>query len=90
LQATLLVIVGAAALAYGLDFTAFEIRVLTRRNPYGSVLVNPYYAVGLKNGKTEFIFDPSYQQTCVNAVFPHAGSLPCWYLRRHPDRRTDV
>ena len=55
LQATLLVIVGAAALAYGLDFTAFEIRVLTRRNPYGSVLVNPYYAVGLKNGKTEFI-----------------------------------
>ncbi|HTW57557.1 MAG TPA: hypothetical protein VMD99_05490 [Terriglobales bacterium] len=81
---------GTAALAFGLDFAVFEIRVATNRHPYGSVVVNPYYAVLLKDGKTEFIFDPSYSQTCVNALFPHGGNLPCWYLSRHPDRRTDV
>lgn len=86
----LAIIVGTAALAYALDFAVFEIRVVARKNPYGSVMVNPYYAVMLKDGKTEFIFDPSYQQSCVHALFPHAGDLPCWYLSRHPDRRTDV
>jgi hypothetical protein len=86
----LLTVAGTAALAFGLDYGVFEIRVATNRHAYGSVTVNPYYAVLLKNGKTEFIFDPSYGETCVNALFPHAGALPCWYLSRHPDRRTDV
>jgi len=83
-------IVGVAAIAFFLDYAIFEIRVLTKRNPYGSVTVNHYYAVLLKNGKTEFIFDPPAPQTCVNALFPHAGALPCWYLTRHPDQRTDI
>lgn len=90
LVAAILIVLGTAALAYGLDFTIFEIRTATNRNPYGSVTVNHYYAVLQKNGKTQFIFDPPQDQTCVNALFPHQGSLPCWYLSRHPDRRTDI
>jgi hypothetical protein len=26
----------------------------------------------------------------VHALFPHAGALPCWYLSRHPEQRTDI
>lgn len=88
--AVLLTVLAAAILAFGLDFIVFRIRVATNRNPYGSVTVNHYYAVLLKNGKTQFIFDPPQPEACVHALFPHAGSMPCWYLSRHPDRRTDI
>jgi hypothetical protein len=85
-----LVIIGTAAVAFALDFLVFEIRVATKRSPYGSVMVNPYYAASMKDGKTQFIFNPSYPQTCVHALFSHAGSPPCWYLSRYTDRRTDI
>jgi hypothetical protein len=88
--AAILTVVGTALLAYGLDYAVFRIRAATNRNAYGSVTVNHYYAVLQKNGKTQFIFDPPQVQTCVNALFPHAGWLPCWYLSRHPEQRTDI
>jgi hypothetical protein len=28
--------------------------------------------------------------TCVNSLFPHQGYLPCWYLSKHTDQRTDI
>lgn len=87
---SVLVIIAAAALAYGLDYAVFRIRAGTSRTAYGSVTVNHYYAVLQKNGKTQFIFDPPQAQTCVHALFPHEGWLPCWYLTRHPDQRTNI
>jgi hypothetical protein len=84
------VLVGAAALIFGADYTLFRIRVATNRNAYGSVTVNHYYAILQKNGKTNFVFDPPGPQTCVNTLFPHAGFLPCWYLSRHPDQVTNI
>lgn len=87
---TLLVVLGTALLAYGIDFAVFRIRVAANRNPYGLVTVNRYYALLQKNGKTQFIFDPPSPETCVNALFPHGGSQPCWYLTRHPDQRTNI
>ena len=86
----ILTVAGALALAYGLDYAVFRIRAATNRNAYGSVIVNHYYAVLQKNGKTQFIFDPPQAQTCVNALFPHVGWLPCWYLSRHREQRTDI
>lgn len=90
LVALVLSVVGLAALAYGLDFAVFRIRAATNRNAYGSVTVNHYYAILQKNGKTQLIFDPPQAQTCVHALFPHDGWMPCWYLSRHPDQRTDI
>jgi hypothetical protein len=78
------------AVAYGLDYVVFRIRVATNRNAYGSVMVNHYTAVLQKNGKTMLTFDPPQPWTCVHVVFPHAGSLPCWYLSRHPEQRTNI
>ena len=83
-------ILGIALLTFGVDFGVFRLRVAANRNAYSSVVVNHYYAVLQKNGKTQFIFDPPQPEACVNALFPHAGALPCWYLTRHPDQRTDI
>ena len=90
LLTAVLSLAGASALAFGLDYAVFRIRVATNRNAYGSVVVRHYYAVLEKNGKTTFTFDPPQSWNCVNALFPHAGSLPCWYLQRHPEQRTDI
>jgi hypothetical protein len=84
------VVLGTALLTFGVDFGVFKVRAMTNRNPYGTVVVNHYYAVAQKNGKTQFIFDPPGPETCVNSLFPHEGSLPCWYLTRHPDQRTNI
>jgi hypothetical protein len=48
----LLIVAGAALLAYVADLAIFRYRVATNRNAYGSVTVNHYYAVLQKNGKT--------------------------------------
>ena len=88
--AAILYMVGAAALAFGLDWAIFRIRVAANWNAYGSVTVDHYYAVAQKNGKTNFIFDPPGPQVCVNAVLPHAGDFPCWYLRRNPEQVTNI
>lgn len=85
-----LTIPGIAILAFGVDFSLFRLRVATNRDAYGSVVVNHYYAVLQKNGKTQFIFDPPSPETCVNSLFPHSGMQPCWYLRRHPEQRTNI
>jgi hypothetical protein len=88
--AAVLTVVGTSALAFGVDYAVFRIRVAANWNGYGSVTVNHYTAVLQKNGKTTMTFDPPANWTCVNAAFPHAGFLPCWYLRRNPDQRTDI
>lgn len=77
-------------LTFLVDLGLFRLRVAANREPYGSVVVRHYYAVVQKNGKTQFLFDPPGSETCVNALLPHSGMQPCWYLRRHPDQRTDI
>jgi len=86
----LLFVLGTSILAFGVDFGVFRLRVAANRNPYGSVVVSHYYAVLQKNGKTQFMFDPPAPETCVNALFPHSGMEPCWYLSRHPEQRTNI
>ena len=89
LVVSVLTIVGAAALAFVVDYAIFRLRVAANWNPYGSVVVDHYDAIPQKSGKTELIFDLPQPQTCVHAVFPHGGSPPCWYLSRHPEQRTN-
>jgi hypothetical protein len=87
--ASILAIAGIAVLSFVLDYAIFRLRVAANWNPYGSVTVEHYDAIPQKSGKTQFIFDPPQPQTCVHALFPHAGALPCWYLSRHPEQRTN-
>jgi len=88
--AVLLSALSLTILAYGTDYAVFRYRVSSNREPYGQVTVIPYDAVQQKSGKTQFIFNPPQVQTCVHALFPHAGYAPCWYLQGHTDQRTDI
>jgi hypothetical protein len=90
LLAPVLLLAALAVLAYGIDYAIFRYRVSSNRQPFGTVTVQSYYAVGQKNGKTEYLFDPPQPQTCVHALFSHAGYAPCWYLSRHSEQRTDI
>lgn len=82
--------VGITLIGYAVDSVVFRYRVSANRQPFGEITVNSYDAVQQKNGKTEFIFNPPEAQTCVNALFPHDGFVPCWYLQRHTEPRTNI
>jgi hypothetical protein len=90
LAAGLLTALGLTALAYAVDYAVFRYRVAANRQPFGQVTVTSYDAVRQKNGKTEFLFDPPEARTCVHALFPRVGYVPCWYLQRHTEQRTNI
>jgi len=81
---------GLTLLTYAADYGVFRYRVATNRHPFSQITVTSYDAVLQKNGKTEFLFNPPEAQTCVNALFPRAGYVPCWYLQRHTEQRTNI
>ena len=81
---------GLTLLAYAVDYFVFRYRVASNRQPFGQVTVTSYDAVQQKNGKTEFLFNPPEAQTCANALFPRGGYVPCWYLQRHTEQRTNI
>jgi hypothetical protein len=80
--------VGMTALVYAADYAVFRYHVGTGQ-AFGQVTVTSYDAVPQKSGKTVFIFNDPQVQTCVNSLFPRAGYLPCWYLQRHTEQRTN-
>jgi hypothetical protein len=83
-------LLGVTALAYTVDYAVFRYRVSANRQPFGQITVTTYDAIEQKSGKTQFIFNPPQAQTCVHALFPRAGYVPCWYLQRHTEQRTDI
>ena len=80
---------GVGLVIYGVDYVVFRYRVANGQ-AFGQVTITNYDAVAQKNGKTEFLFNPPQAQPCVNSLFPRAGYLPCWYLARHTEQRTDI
>ena len=45
--------------------------------------VDRYYAMLDRWNQIEYSTGTPVTQTCVDALMPHFGYLPCWYLRRH-------
>lgn len=84
-RALLLVLI-LIAIAFSIDYIGLRMN----KNPVGSVTIRRYYAVGLKNKRTEFDTADSVTQPCVNSIFPHMGYSPCWYLRRHNVQEIDI
>jgi len=79
-----------AGLVYLADYAIWRYREARGENPYGTVTIQFYYAIGEKSGKTEYDFQPPQQETCVNSWFPHAGYLPCWYERKHTEKEIKI
>jgi hypothetical protein len=84
LKRILLGVVAVLGTLYVCDF------VSARMQPLGTVEIRRYYAVGLKNNRTEYMFDSSANQECVRSFLPQMGRKPCWYLERHKVRMIDV
>lgn len=86
-RGTLIAILLAGVIFFG-DYLA--VRFPGSRNPFGAVNVQPYYAIHLKNKKTEFDFNvPAQTTVCVRSLFPHLGYPPCWYASRKTTQRID-
>jgi hypothetical protein len=84
------VIVLFALVTYAVDYLSIRYRIPKGRDQFATVTVQPYYAIHQKNGKTEYDFAPPENQTCVRSLFPHFGYSPCWYVKRHTDKRIDI
>jgi hypothetical protein len=90
LKRAILAVVLTAVAVYIADALWFRYRLASSRNPFGTVHIERYYAVRMKNGKTEFMFDKPGDEPCSNSLFPHANRTPCWYLARNPRVRVDM
>ncbi|HZR31434.1 MAG TPA: hypothetical protein VFA76_06240 [Terriglobales bacterium] len=84
------VVMLVAATLYIGDYLIVRSRIAMNRRAFGSVSVEPYYAIHQKNGKTEYVFKEPEKQICVRSLFPHFGYGPCWYIARHSEKRTDI
>ncbi len=78
------------AAVYAGDYLSLRYRIPGHREQFGTVQVRRYYAVEMKNHKTEYMFDDPQPQQCVYSLFPHFGAAPCWYLKRHAQQRVDI
>jgi hypothetical protein len=78
------------SVAFAADYLALRYRIAAKRDPFAHVEIQNYYAIHKKGGKTELTFAGTQTEVCVNAIFPHLGDAPCWYVRRHTDRWIDL
>ena len=90
----LLVVLGFVALVYVVDYVQLRYRIWDGKQPYGTVTVQVLYAISEKapqgTNKTEYTSGDARDETCVNSLFPHFGYSPCWYLRRHTEKRVNI
>jgi len=85
-----LTLVAILVAIYGLDYLVARFHIPRSRELYSSIVVQPYYAVRLKDNKTEFYFLDPQTEVCIHALFPHFGHRPCWYVSRHTQKRIDM
>ena len=80
----------AGAALYVCDYVSLRFRIPHNRAQFGSEIVQRAWVIPMKDGKTQYAFDPPAPQECVNSLFPHFGDSPCWYLSRHPRQQIDT
>lgn len=71
----------AAGLVYGLDYLSLVAGV-PRRETFDTIRVDQLYAIPNKWNEVDWSRGDPVMERCVNALFPHYGSRPCWYVKR--------
>ena len=74
---------GAFAFLYALD----DVSARLRGQPTEQLKVDHYYAAMNRWNQVEYSVGSPIMQTCVDALMPHFGYVPCWYLRKHTLRQ---
>jgi len=82
----MLILVGVVAAMWAVDAAVVRLR----RDALGSMDRQVYYAIGLKNHKTEFERGDVETDTCARSLFPQMGFQPCWYMEKHPTKWVTV
>ena len=78
-------LVGVAAFLYAAD----DISARFRGRPVEQIKIGRYYAVMNRWNEMEYSVGSPTMETCVDALLPHFGHKPCWYLKRHTIQEVD-
>lgn len=73
--------VSAAALTYAID--SASVAFAGNRQIYQDVRVDQVYTDTNKWNQLEYSRGNPVTERCVNALFPHGGYRPCWYVTKH-------
>jgi len=66
-------------LSYGVD----DLWARVRGRPLEQMKVDRVYLAMNHWNQVEYSLGTPIMQTCVDALMPHFGYVPCWYLRRN-------
>jgi hypothetical protein len=80
-----LALVGLAAFIYASD----DVCARLRGRPVEHIRIGRYYAVTNRWEEREYSVGSPTIETCVDALLPHFGHVPCWYLKRHTIQEVD-
>ena len=64
-------------------YVADDLWARLRGRPVQQIKVGRYYAAVNHWNEVEYSVGTPVMETCVDALMPHFGHTPCWYLRRH-------
>lgn len=67
--------------SYTADYLSLHFQIPSRPQ-LGLLPMKSYYAVKMKNGKTEVMPGDPDVLTCTHSLFPQLGYAPCWYVKR--------
>jgi len=67
----------------GLLYLGDDLYARFRGRPVEHIKVGRVYAAVNHYNQVEYSIGPSAIETCVEALMPHFGYTPCWYLRQH-------
>jgi len=74
-----LALIALAVFVYAAD----DLWTRSRGRPTEQMKVDRYYAMLDRWNQIEYSTGSPIVQTCVDALMPHFGYEPCWYLRKH-------
>ena len=78
-----LALLSLAALLYVAD----DLWARYRGRPVEQMKIGRLYAAINHFNELEYSVGTPVMETCVDALLPHFGYTPCWYLRRHDIRQ---
>jgi hypothetical protein len=77
----------ATVVLAGLIYAADDLSARLRGRPVELMKVDRIYAAINHFNEVEYSVGTPVRETCVDALMPHFGYVPCWYLRRHTLRQ---
>ncbi len=77
-------VTAALAALSALLYVADDVSARLRGKPTEQMKVDRIYSAVNHWNEVEYSIGSPEVQTCVDALLPHFGYVPCWYLHKHP------